>query len=195
MIFGDDPRIMNEREDHWGRRFYTTAPDPWAIIQAGNLYLYCGSNPIMFVDPSGLAWKIVLKILETPTGKKAQQYIVDVSKWAGDQVKRGANWVSNTFNNLFGGARVEVVHTIASINTHTQHHIMHAKHSWGKVVADPNNWNQIQTIINDVMAHGVHGTYKGVFKSTMTVNNEVVQVVYNIVDGITRISNAWVVTR
>jgi len=54
MVFGDDPRIMNEREDHWGRAFYTTAPDPWAIMQSGNLYVYCGSNPIMFVDPSGL---------------------------------------------------------------------------------------------------------------------------------------------
>jgi len=53
MQFGDEPRILNEREDRWERSFYTSVPDVWAIIQAANLYVYGINNPVMFIDPSG----------------------------------------------------------------------------------------------------------------------------------------------
>ena len=53
-------RHFNPRIGRW------TQPDPfwgihnmqncaWSIIQAGNLFVYCGNNPVMFFDPSGLA--------------------------------------------------------------------------------------------------------------------------------------------
>ena len=40
-------------------------PDIWAIIQAGNLYVYCINNPIFFIDPSGefVIPKIILAAL------------------------------------------------------------------------------------------------------------------------------------
>jgi RHS repeat-associated protein len=31
-------------------------PDIYAIMQSSNLYVYCGGNPLMFVDPTGEAW-------------------------------------------------------------------------------------------------------------------------------------------
>jgi len=56
-IFGDNPVEMNDR----------LVPDAWAMLQAGNLYMYCIHNPVYFQDPSGRAmvpkfklfWKIV----------------------------------------------------------------------------------------------------------------------------------------
>jgi RHS repeat-associated protein len=53
MIYGSDPQKMNERTDMWGVTHYTLVPDPWAIRQSLNLYVYAVNNPIMFHDPSG----------------------------------------------------------------------------------------------------------------------------------------------
>jgi len=57
MIFGSDPRRMNEREDPLGLNHYTMVPNAWAIMQAGNLYVYTMNNPVFWTDPLGLfAW-------------------------------------------------------------------------------------------------------------------------------------------
>jgi len=53
MIYGDNPRKINERQDALGLNIYTYAPDIEAIRQSGNLYVYCMNNPLMYVDPSG----------------------------------------------------------------------------------------------------------------------------------------------
>ena len=31
-------------------------PNPWAIMQAGNLFMFCGHNPVNRIDPTGLEW-------------------------------------------------------------------------------------------------------------------------------------------
>ena len=56
MIYGDSPLKINEGQDALGLNIYTLVPDIYAIRQSSNLYVYCGSNPVMFVDPSGEAW-------------------------------------------------------------------------------------------------------------------------------------------
>jgi len=53
MIFGDEPRRMNEITDRWGRSTHTLVPDTWAMMQNGNLYAFGLNNPVMFVDPTG----------------------------------------------------------------------------------------------------------------------------------------------
>ncbi|MCL2284910.1 MAG: hypothetical protein FWC32_00930, partial [Firmicutes bacterium] len=54
MIFGDSPRIMNDRHDPFGRHLATVAPNVWAITQAGNLFVFTMNNPVFFNDSSGL---------------------------------------------------------------------------------------------------------------------------------------------
>ena len=44
MQFGDNPVTRNGRQ----------VPDSLAIMQAGNLYMYCIHNPVRWIDPSGL---------------------------------------------------------------------------------------------------------------------------------------------
>ena len=53
MQFGDNPVTRNGR----------VIPDPQAIMQAGNLYVYCINNPIMFTDPSGRIIKAIIAAL------------------------------------------------------------------------------------------------------------------------------------
>ena len=52
-IYGDNPIKMNEHEDALGLNQYTLLIDYAAVWQSGNLYVYCGNNPVMYVDPSG----------------------------------------------------------------------------------------------------------------------------------------------
>lgn len=53
MIYGDNPQKINEREDALGLKTYTYVPQITAIVQAGNLYVYCGNTPTTYVDPTG----------------------------------------------------------------------------------------------------------------------------------------------
>ena len=53
MIYGDNPRKINERQDALGLTTYAYAPEITAIMQSGNLYVYCVNSPLMYCDPSG----------------------------------------------------------------------------------------------------------------------------------------------
>lgn len=55
MIYGDNPQKINEREDALGLKTYSYAPQISAIIQSNNLYVYALNNPLLYLDPSGLA--------------------------------------------------------------------------------------------------------------------------------------------
>ena len=52
-IYGDNPQKINEREDKLGLKSYSYAPQITAVMQSGNLYVYCISNPVAYVDPVG----------------------------------------------------------------------------------------------------------------------------------------------
>ncbi len=53
MIYGDNPRKIYERQDALGLSTYTYAPEISAIMQSGNMYVYCANSPVMYHDPSG----------------------------------------------------------------------------------------------------------------------------------------------
>ena len=57
MIYGDEPVKWNDRganrKDPLGLNTYTYKPDINAIMQSGNLYTYCMSNPLIYQDPGG----------------------------------------------------------------------------------------------------------------------------------------------
>ena len=56
MIYGDEPQKWNEwqgEEDPLGLHAYTYKPEATAVAQAGNLYAYCGGNPLLYKDRTG----------------------------------------------------------------------------------------------------------------------------------------------
>ena len=55
-IYGDNPQKINEREDRLGLKSYSYAPQITAVMQSGNLYVYCGNSPINYTDPNGSEW-------------------------------------------------------------------------------------------------------------------------------------------
>jgi hypothetical protein len=85
--------------------------------------------------------------------------------------------------------------TIATISQQTQNHILQEKHAWGDVVSDPNNWNAVSGVINNVMKNGTEGAYGAAMQKTLQVGNNVVVVTYKVVDNIIRISDSWVQTK
>ena len=55
-IYGDNPQKINEREDKLGLKTYSYAPQITAVMQSGNLYVYCGNSPTSYTDPNGSEW-------------------------------------------------------------------------------------------------------------------------------------------
>ena len=52
-IYSDNPQKINEREDKLGLKSYSYAPQITAVMQSGNLYVYCISNPALYCDKLG----------------------------------------------------------------------------------------------------------------------------------------------
>ena len=56
MIYVDNPVKINERENPYNPNNSVTfaySPNINAVLQSGNLYVYCINNPLTYVDPSG----------------------------------------------------------------------------------------------------------------------------------------------
>jgi len=86
MIYGDNPRRINEQQNVAGLHTYTYVPDINAIRQGGNLYAYCGNNPIVYVDENGEVWWVAVGALAGGTVGAG----VDIYK----QMRSGADWSS-----------------------------------------------------------------------------------------------------
>ena len=67
-IYGDNPIKMNEHEDVLGLNQYTLQIDYTAVLQSGNLYVYCGNNPVMYMDPSGEAFMLLTAAIGAVVG-------------------------------------------------------------------------------------------------------------------------------
>ena len=59
IIYGDNPQKINERKVPLGLNVYTYVPDINAIRQSSNLYVYCGNNPIMYMDSNGEIFMLI----------------------------------------------------------------------------------------------------------------------------------------
>lgn len=59
IIYGDNPQKINERKDPLGLNVYTYLPDINAIRQSSSLYVYCGNNPIMYMDSNGEIFMLI----------------------------------------------------------------------------------------------------------------------------------------
>ena len=74
-------------------------------------------------------------------------------------------------------------------------HIMLEKHDWYKVVSDPNNWEQINKVIDKVWRKGVespYGKYDTALKKTLEIKDEIVTITYKLINGVYKISDGWV---
>ena len=101
MVFGTNPQRMNQRTGPLGLPTYTGVPDTWAIMQSGNLYVYCINNPVKFVDPSGEFIKIaaaaprVVAAVRTAAGaaSAAARTVAPAAPAAAPAVQRAATTV------------------------------------------------------------------------------------------------------
>ena len=93
---------------------------------------------------------------------------------------------------------VEVItDAVNRIDENRKTHILQDKHNWHELVPDPkdpNNWGKIATIISTVLANGVEKVYKNgpAYIKSLEIEGKVVEVVYRIIDGVVRISDAWI---
>jgi RHS repeat-associated protein len=72
-------------------------------------------------------------------------------------------------------------------------HILQDKHLWSKVVKDPKNWGEVSGVMRKVMEEGTEEAYKGVYKKSLKIGDEIVEVTYNKTDDVIQISDGWVV--
>ena len=114
MIYGDEPVKWNEREanprDPLGLNTYAYLPNMAAIMQSGNLYVYCGNNPVMYVDPSGEIFMLVTAAIGAVAGAVVGGVVAAATGnnvWAGI----GIGAVAGGVIGLTGGAAVAFVAT------------------------------------------------------------------------------------
>lgn len=96
-IYGDNPLKINERQDPNGLNLYTYIPDINAIRQSSNLYVYCGNNPILYVDSNGEIFMLVTGAIGAVAG--------GIGGAVYSQVKYGeVRWQNVTAGAAIGGA-------------------------------------------------------------------------------------------
>ena len=115
-------------------------------------------------------------------------------KVVGEGVKKAVEKETSLTANIFKG---EFLHNLESLNENKIKHILegsaNSNHKWEKLVSNK-NWDDIKKIIKDVMETGKEGTYKtNAMCRTKIINGEKVEVIYKVIDGTARISNAWIV--
>ena len=84
---------------------------------------------------------------------------------------------------------------ISSISRNTMHHIMQGKHAWGQVLKKV-TWNNIKSLIRTTMQKGATTLINKQGNALIyeAVHNNIV-VRYAVIDGLIKISDAWVKTR
>ncbi|MBS1987743.1 hypothetical protein JST56_02000, partial [Candidatus Dependentiae bacterium] len=84
---------------------------------------------------------------------------------------------------------------IDNFDVHKKKHFIEGSagsdHKWERLVPDK-NWDSIKKIAKDVLKSGEDKPYKNVRYKTKVINGETVEITYNEVNGIKKISNGWV---
>ena len=88
-----------------------------------------------------------------------------------------------------------VSRSLSSVSRNTIHHIMQSKHAWGRVFRNA-TWKNVKGLINTTIKKGATTLINRQGRALIyeAVRNNVV-VRYAIIDGVIKISDAWVKTR
>ncbi len=193
-------------------------------ILATNLYAYCLNNPVNMFDPDGefaISTAILIGIgigaLIGGTAGGAYGY----NKAVKSNVPKGQRWkyvvgyglggavIGGVIGGFVGygvgvalGAKASsglviksVSKAISSVSRNTMHHIMQSKHAWGRVLRNA-TWNNVKGLINTTMKKGATTLINKQGRALIyeAIRNNVV-VRYAVIDGVIKISDAWVKTR
>ena len=95
-----------------------------------------------------------------------------------------------------GGLNSKYLEQLNSFSKNKINHIINgskgSNHGWENLVPDK-NWDDIKTIIGEVMETGVEGPYKTVYSKKAIINGFEVEVTYTkLSDGTIKISDAWI---
>ena len=98
-IYGDNPRKINERQDALGLNTYAYAPEITAIMQSGNLYVYCVNNPVAYSDSTGEALVISALVLGAFVGS-----IINIAFNIFGQLQEGKTITTLNVNSIVAAA-------------------------------------------------------------------------------------------
>ena len=87
---------------------------------------------------------------------------------------------------------------INSLSDNNKRHILLEKHAWSRVVTNPDSWDEVSEILNQVLENGsesIYGNTQNIYTKVYNIKGSDVLVKYLRVDGKLTISDAWVITR
>ena len=216
MIYGDNPQKINEREDKLGLKSYSYAPQIAAIMQAGNLYIYGISNPVFFFDPTGkLAGSATVGIAVTAGATNAWNPVGWVVL-GGVAVLLGIFFIAEIVETHSEGSYRSQVHVAKrdrngvnwNADKNKKNHIFQGtkgRHApkWRSAGIDPNNpnsWNHLLPILQEVFEHGreylteagPNGTTHYYEYYVDSINRMVVVVIQELKNGLQVLSDAFI---
>ena len=203
---------------------YESEFDENAGLIGYNVYVYCANNPVNSLDSTGefvISTSILIGIGIGAVIGGIVGGTYGYKKAVMDNVPRGQRWkyvvgygiggavVGGVIGGFVGygagfalGAKASsglvmksISKAISSVGRSTIHHIMQSKHAWGQVLRNA-SWNNVKHLINTTIQRGATTLINKQGNALIyeAVRNNVV-VRYAVIDGVIKISDAWVKTR